>query len=111
MDENQEKKRVRRSAEDRIAEIDLKIEACQKVLADLEAQKGTAVDSIQKKIDREKEKIASLNAKRDAILNPKPRLTQEEKALMLFKEAKKAGLSLSEMRRRLFPDEASDKED
>lgn len=67
--------RTNRTAEERIAEID-------------------------RKIEKHKSDIASLEAKKDAILNPKPRKAKMTTSAVI-KIAKEAGLTPEEMLERL----------
>lgn len=68
----EKRKLVRRPAEERIAEIDAKINA-------------------------HKESIKKLEQKKAAILNPKPRTSKAAKTKMLITKAKEAGLTDEEI--------------
>lgn len=68
--------RIRRSAEERIAEID-------------------------KKIAAHKANIAVLEEKKKAILNPKPRITKAAKMKAIIEGAKKSGMSPEEIAEKL----------
>lgn len=68
--------RIRRSAEERIAEID-------------------------KKIAAHKASIAVLEEKKKAILNPKPRITKAAKMKAIIEGAKKSGMSPEEIAEKL----------
>lgn len=71
-----DKKFVRRSPEERAAEIDKKIAAHQ-------------------------ESIKKLEQKKSDILNPKPRLTKAEKMKLILDKAKDSGLTVDEIAERL----------
>ena len=71
-----EKKRVRRSVEERVAEID-------------------------KRIGDHKDAISKLEAKKHDLLNPKPRLTKAQKVKMLVDKAGEKGLSPEDIAEKL----------
>lgn len=71
-----EKKRIRRSAEARVAEIDNKIAA-------------------------HKEAIKKLEQRKTEILNPKHRLTKAQKVKIVIDKAKKSGMSVDEIAEKL----------
>lgn len=79
------KKRIRRSAEERVAEID----------ASIASHENT---------------IAKLKAKKEAILNPKPRPSKSAKMKMISAIAKEAGLSEEEVIKRLELDKNNSEE-
>lgn len=74
--------RTVRSKEDRIAEIDAKIEM------------------LQKRIESDKSKIAILNEKKEQIKNPKPRKGRPGMAAVI-KKAKESGLTIEEIAEKL----------
>ena len=71
-----EDKRVRRSVEERVAELDAKITA-------------------------HKDAIAKLEAKKHDLLNPKPRLTKAQKMKLLIDKAGEKGLSPEDIAEKL----------
>ena len=71
-----EKKRIRRSAEARVAEIDEKIAA-------------------------HKDAIKKLEQRKNEILNPKPRLSKAQKVKVLIDKAKDSGMSVEEIAEKL----------
>ena len=71
-----EKKRIRRSAEARVAEIDEKIAA-------------------------HKDAIKKLEQRKNEILNPKPRLSKAQKVKVLIDKAKDSGMSVDEIAEKL----------
>lgn len=71
-----EKKRIRRSAEVRVAEID-------------------------EKIASHKDAIAKLEQRKNEILNPKPRLSKAQKVKVLIDKAKNSGMSVDEIAEKL----------
>lgn len=75
MSEN-EKKRIRRSADERVAEID-------------------------KKIAAHKETIKKLEQRKAEILNPKPRLSKAQKMKIVIDKAKSSGMSVEEIAEKL----------
>ena len=108
MDE-QTVKRIRRSPEERVAEIDSKLEALSKSIADIETKKADAVAAFDAKIDALKVKVAGLEEKKDTILNPKPRKprkTEKQQWDEIVKMAKKAGLKPNDVRQQLIQNEA-----
>lgn len=74
--ENKQRKLVRRPAEERIAEID-------------------------KKIAGHKDAIQKLEAKKNTILNPKPRASKAAGLKALISKAKEAGMSNEEIAQKL----------
>ena len=75
MSEN-EKKRIRRSADERVAEID-------------------------KKIAAHKDSIKKLEQRKSEILNPKPRLSKAQKMKIVIDKAKSSGMSVEEIAEKL----------
>ena len=71
-----EKKRIRRSAEARVAEIDEKIAA-------------------------HKDAIKKLEQRKNEILNPKPRLSKAQKVKIVIDKAKDSGMSVEEIAEKL----------
>lgn len=71
-----EKKRIRRSAEARVAEIDEKISA-------------------------HKDAIKKLEQRKNEILNPKPRLSKAKKVKIVIDKAKDSGMSVEEIAEKL----------
>lgn len=68
--------RIRRTSEERVAEIDEKIQAA-------------------------RNNIAKLEAKKSAILNPRPRLTKAGKIKLIMEQAKASGMSAEEIAAKL----------
>lgn len=66
-----EGKRVRRSAEERAAEIDTKVEALRQSITDQETKKQEAVAAFDEKIASIRERIKAMEAKKKEILAPK----------------------------------------
>lgn len=104
MSEN-ETKRIRRTPEERIAEIDVKIGAVRQSIEDLEVKKQAAVSIFDQKIAAAQDRIKRLEAKKQEILSPKPprkpRKTKKQKIQDLMKQAQKAGLKPEEIAERL----------
>ena len=100
-----EKKRVRRSVEERIAEIDSKIDVVNHTIADLERKKESATASFDEKIAAARERIKGLEEKKPKILAPKPprkpRKTKKEKIQSIMRQAQKAGMKPEDIAERL----------
>ena len=96
-----EKKRVRRSPEERAADFDAKIEAVNHTIADLEAKKQAAVSSYDEKIAAARKRMKVLEEKKAAIFAPKPkrkvRKTKKQKIQDILKQAQKAGMNPQEI--------------
>lgn len=102
---NTENKRVRRTTEERIAEIDAKIEECGKQIQAIEAKKQESEAAFDERISKVQARIKELDKQKAAILAPKPprkpRKTKKEKIQDLMKQAQKAGLKPEEIAERL----------
>ena len=98
---NTENKRVRRTTEERIAEVNAKIEELNGQIQSLEEKKQEAVTAYNDRIA----KVKGLEKQKAAILAPKPprkpRKTKKEKIQDLMKQAQKAGLKPEEIAERL----------
>lgn len=108
MDE-QQVKRTRRSPEERVADIDAKLETLSKSIAAIKEKKAVAVATFDGKIDALKVKVAALEGKKHTILNPpprKPRRTEKQKWAEVVKMAKKAGLKPEDIQKQLPHQEA-----
>ena len=100
-----ENKKVRRTTEERIAEIDAKIEECGKQIQAVEVKKQESVAAFDNRISKIQARIKGLEKQKEAILAPKPprkpRKTKKEKIQDLMKQAQKAGLKPEEIAERL----------
>lgn len=99
-----EKKRVRRSAEQRAAETDAKIAELHTSVEQLETKKKAAAAAFDEKIASVQARIKTLEAKKAEILAPKkrkPRKTKKQKLEAILKQAQKAGLKPEEIAERL----------
>ena len=100
-----EKKRVRRTTEERIAEVNAKIEELNGQIQSLEEKKQEAVTAYNDRIAKVMDRIKGLEKQKAAILAPKPprkpRKTKKEKIQDLMKQAQKAGLKPEEIAERL----------
>lgn len=98
-------KRTRRTTEERVAEIDAKIENINQSIADLESKKQAAIASFDEKVAAAEKRIKTLEAKKSEILAPKPprkpRKTKKQKIQEILKEAQKKGLKPEEIAERL----------
>ena len=100
-----EKKRVRRTTEERIAEVNAKIEELNGQIQSLEEKKQEAVTAYNDRIAKVMDRIKGLEKQKAAILAPKPprkpRKTKKEKIQDLMKQAQRAGLKPEEIAERL----------
>lgn len=100
-----ETKRSRRTPEERIAEIDAKIEECEKQIQAIEVKKQETITSFDERIKKVQRRIKGLDKQKAEILAPKPprkpRKTKKEKIQDLMKQAQKAGLKPEEIAERL----------
>jgi len=91
----EEKKRIRRSAEERVQEIDEKIEKFERSLADLDDKRADAMLAFDEKEASIRDKIQQLQMKKEDILSPKPikrtRVSKKQKMAAVLKMATKAG--------------------
>lgn len=96
-----ENKRIRRSPEERAAEMDTKIAKANESIAELEAKKEAAVAEFDAKIAAVQERIKAFEAKKQEILSPKPprkrRKSKKQKVQELVKLAMKNGMSVQEI--------------
>lgn len=83
MADTEKRKIVRRSAEERVAEIDAKISTCKATIA------------------KQEEKIAALEVKKQAILNPVPRVSKAGQLKELLNKAKASGMTNEEIAEKL----------
>lgn len=102
---NAENKRVRRTTEERIAEIDSKIEELGNQIQAIEAKKQESAATFDERISKVQARIKELDKQKAAILGPKPprkpRKTKKEKIQDLMKQAQRAGLKPEEIAERL----------
>lgn len=99
-----EQKRVRRTPEQIAAAIDQQIEALQGSIRETENKKAAALAEFDRKESALREKIAALQKKQKAALEPKkrkPRKTKAEKIQELVKQAQRSGLKLDEIAEKL----------
>lgn len=99
MEENQER-RPRRTLEERVADIDAKIQARWNEISALQEKKAESAAVFDEKIEKVKEKIDALETQKKYLTAPKPRKKrQTEKQLWeeLRIKAKKAGLKPKEV--------------
>lgn len=100
-----ENKKVRRTTEERIAEVNAKIEKLNGQIQNLEEKKQETVASYNDRIAKVMDRVKELEKQKAAILAPKPprkpRKTKKEKIQDLMKQAQKAGLKPEEIAERL----------
>lgn len=104
MDE-QKVRRPRRTAEQKAAEIDAKIQKLNEDLDNIEARRTAANQEFDAKSAATKERIAVLAQQKKDILAPKPprkpRKTKKQKIQELIQSASKSGLKPEEIAERL----------
>lgn len=86
----------RRPVEERVAEIDSKIQKISDEISSMKAKKEEVISSYDQKIANGTAKIKDLEKKKESILNPKPRSrrkTKKQKMNELLQQALKSGLS------------------
>lgn len=100
-----EKKRVRRSIDERAAEFDKKIQKANAQKTDLETKKKDAVAEYDGKIAAVKAKIEKLEAAKAELLKPKaprkPRKTKKQKMEELVQKMQKSGMKPEEIAEKL----------
>ena len=100
-----ENKKVRRTTEERIAEVNAKIEKLNGQIQNLEEKKQETVTAYNDRIAKVMDRVKELEKQKAAILAPKParkpRKTKKEKIQDLMKQAQKAGLKPGEIAERL----------
>ena len=96
-----ESKRQRRTPQERANELDEKITKINQSINEPEEKKKTVVEEYDAKITAAKERIKSLEAKKQEILAPKaprkPRKTKKQKIQEIVKLAMKNGMSVEEI--------------
>ncbi len=99
-----ETKRVRRTAQQRAADIDTQIAELESSIARIEDRKQAAVAEFDRKINTVRDRIAGLREKQEALLTPKPRKprkTKKEKIAEILKQAQKSGMKPEEIAEKL----------
>ena len=103
--EEQKVRRPRRTAEQRAADIDAKIQKLNEDLEGVEAKRAAAMQEFDAKAASVKERIAALEQQKKEILAPKPtrrpRKTKKQKIQELIQSASKSGLKPEEIAERL----------
>ena len=103
--EEQVKKRIRRTSEQKAAAIDDKIAKLEQSLIDNDKKRDEVIQSFEKKAGEIKAKIESLQQQKAEILAPKPprkpRKSKKQKIDEIVKKAAKSGLKPSEIAERL----------
>ena len=104
MDE-QKVRRPRRTAEQRAADIDAKIQKLNEDLEGVEAKRAAAMQEFDAKAATVKDRIEALEQQKMEILAPKPprkpRTTKKQKIQELIQTASKSGLKPEEIAERL----------
>lgn len=99
-----ETKRVRRTPQQRAADLDTQIAELENSIARIEDKKQAAVTEFDRKIDTVRARIAGLREKQEALLSPKPRKprrTKREKIAEILKQAQKSGMKPEEIAEKL----------
>ncbi len=99
-----ETKRVRRTAQQRAADIDTQIAELESSIARIEDRKQAAVAEFDRKINTVRDRIAGLREKQETLLAPKPRKprkTKKEKIAEILKQAQKSGMKPEEIAEKL----------
>lgn len=95
-----EEKRVRRTAEQIAADLDVQAEKLTESIAEIEERKAAACAEYDRKIEAVHEKIAKLEARKKALFAPKKRKPRKKKADQikeLIRQAQKSGMKLDEI--------------
>lgn len=99
-----EQKRVRRTAQQIIADLDDQIAALEASIGTIEEKKKAAMQEYDDKAAAVKAKIAKLEARKKSMLSPKKRKARKSKTVQikeLVKQAQKSGLKLNEIAEKL----------
>lgn len=99
-----EQKRIRRTSEQIIADLDHTIAGLQDSITEIEEKKAASAVAFDAKIEAVKTKIAKLEEKKKSILSPKKRKPRKSKTAQikeLVKRANKSGLKLEEIAEKL----------
>ena len=96
-----ENKKVRRTTEERIAEVNAKIEKLNGQIQNLEEKKQETVTAYNDRIAKVMDRVKELEKQKAAILAPKPprkqRKTKKQKIQEIVKLALKNGMSVDEI--------------
>lgn len=99
-----EQKRVRRTAQQILADLDEQIANLEASIDAIEEKKKAAAQEYDHKIAGVKEKIAKLETRKKSMLSPKKRKARKSKTVQikeLVKQAQKSGLKLNEIAEKL----------
>lgn len=95
------KKRVRRTPQERAAELDAQAEKLRQTIAALEEKKQAAAAEFDGRIQKAEQQIQALEAKKSELLSPKPprkpRKTKKQKIQEIVAQAMKNGLKAEEI--------------
>ena len=95
-----EEKRIRRTAEQIAADLDVQKEKLVASISEIEEKKAAACAEFDRKIQSVNEKIAKLEARKKALFTPKKRKPRKKKADQikeLIRQAQKSGMKLDEI--------------
>lgn len=99
-----EQKRVRRTAEQIAADVDVQIEKLRASIQEIEKKKAASAAEFDAKIAAVEEKIKKLEVRKKEVLAPKKRRTRKSKAKQiqeLIRQAQKSGMKLDEIAEKL----------
>lgn len=101
-----EKKRVRRTREERASALDEKIREAREQIEGIESKKQEAICAFDAKIDAIRGKIQALESKKEQVLSPKQRKTKtrrtkKQKIAEILKQAQSSGLKPEEIAEKL----------
>ena len=95
-----EEKRIRRTAEQIAADIDVQVEKLTESISEIEEKKAAACAEFDRKTQSVNEKIAKLEARKKGLFTPKKRKPRKKKADQikeLIRQAQKSGMKLDEI--------------
>ena len=95
-----EEKRVRRTADQIAADIDVQVEKLTESISEIEEKKAAACAEFDRKIQSVNEKNAKLETRKKALFTPKKRKPRKKKADQikeLIRQAQKSGMKLDEI--------------
>lgn len=99
-----EQKRIRRTAEQIAADLDLTIAGLRNSIVEIEEKKAACIASYDEKIEAVKLRIQKLEDKKKDVLAPKKRKPRKSKTAQikeLVKQAAKSGLKLEDIAEKL----------
>ncbi len=95
-----EQKRVRRTPQQIVEDLNVEIEALRESIQEIEEKKAAAVAKYDEKIEGVNQKIKRLEERQKAVLTPKkrkPRKTKTQQIRAIVAKANKKGMKLDEI--------------